>query len=201
MIRDIGETLKDLFKDSFRDAGFTTVTVSNERPRKDNVKSFPTLSAYMYHLAFAPGYAERSESLVTSNAKDGRITEYYQDAPAYMHAQYILSVWGNTPNEENVLLGLTVKTLLENAILTGDRLRGESLLPDDKLNIFPNLQADFNESLAFWRSLNEEIRPSLFYYVKFRVESDRRSKELTRVTGRDLAFHAPPGGVRRRGAP
>lgn len=104
---------------------------------------------------------------------------------------YILSVFGNTPNEENMLLGLTVKTLLENSILTGDKLKGESFYPDDKLNIFPNLQADFNESLAFWRSLNEEVRPSLFYYVKFRIESERRSDELTRVTGRDLAVQPP----------
>jgi len=37
--------------------------------------------------------------------------------------------------------------------------------------------------------LNEEVRPSLFYYVKFRVESDRRSSELRRVLGRDLAVH------------
>jgi len=191
VIRDIGETLKELLKSSFKAAGFTTVTVSNERPKKDNIKSLPTLSCYMYHVAFAPGYKERTDHLVTTYSKDGRLVEYYQDAPAYLHAMYILSVFGNTPNEENMLLGLTVKTLLENSILTGDKLKGESFYPDDKLNIFPNLQADFNESLAFWRSLNEEVRPSLFYYVKFRIESERRSDELTRVTGRDLAVQPP----------
>ena len=66
-------------------------------------------------------------------------------------------------------------------------MKGESFFPDDQLNVFPNLQADFSESVSFWRSLNEEVRPSLFYYVRFRVESERRSQELPRVIGRDLA--------------
>jgi hypothetical protein len=191
VVRDIGETLKELFKASFKDAGFTTVTVSNERPKKDNIKSLPTLNAYMYHLAFAPGYRERTDNLVTTYSKEGKIVEFYQDAPVYLHAQFILSVFGNTPNEENLLLGLTVKTLLENQILTGEALKGDSFLPDDRLNVYPNLQADFNENLSFWRSLNEEVRPSLFYYVKFRIESDRRSDDLRRVTGRDLAVRGP----------
>ena len=187
VIRDVGETLKELFKASFKEAGFTTVTVSNEKPKKDNVKSLPTLSCYMYHVTFAPGYNERTDQLVTTYSKDGKLVEYYQDAPAYLNAQFIVSVFGNTPNEENLLLGLAVKTFIENPILFGEALKGDSFFPDDKLNVFPNLQADFNEALSFWRSLNEEVRPSLFYYVKCRIESERRSDELPRVTGRDLA--------------
>lgn len=191
VVRDVGESLKELLKNSFKDAGFTTVTVSNDRPKKDNIKSLPTVNLYLYHLAYAPGFKERTDTLVTSYDKDGRLVEYYQDAPVYLNAQFIVSVFGNTPNEENLLLGLIVKTLLENPILFGEQLKGDSFFPDDQLNVFPNLQSDFNESVSFWRSLNEEIRPSLFYYVKFRVESDRRSSELTRVTGRDLAVHRP----------
>jgi hypothetical protein len=187
VVRDVGESLKELLKASFKEAGFTTVTVSNDRPKKENIKSLPTVSSYLYHLAIAPGYKDRTDSLVTTYSKDGRLTEYYQDAPVQMHAQFVLSVFGNTPTEENLLLGLIVKTLLENPILFGDQLKGESFFPDDQLNVFPNLQADFSESVSFWRSLNEEVRPSLFYYVRFRVESERRSQELPRVIGRDLA--------------
>jgi len=187
VVRDVGESLKELLKASFKETGFTTVTVSNDRPKKENIKSLPTVSSYLYHLAIAPGYKDRTDSLVTTYSKDGRLTEYYQDAPVQMHAQFVLSVFGNTPTEENLLLGLIVKTLLENPILFGDQLKGESFFPDDQLNVFPNLQADFSESVSFWRSLNEEVRPSLFYYVRFRVESERRSQELPRVIGRDLA--------------
>lgn len=187
VVRDIGDTIKDLLKRSFRDAGFTTVTVSNEKPKKDNIKSLPAVNAYLYHLAWAPGYKERTDHLVTTHDREGRLVDYYQDAPVYMHGQFLVSVHGNSPDEEHVLLGLVVKTFLENPVLFGDRLRGESFLPNDKLNVFPNLQSDFNDSLSFWRSLNEEVRPSLFYYVKFRIESDRRSDALKRVTGRDLA--------------
>ena len=191
VVRDIGETLKELLKESFKNAGFTTVTVSNDRPKKDNIKSLPTVNLFLYHLSFSAGYKERTDALVTTYSKDGRLVEYYQDAPAYLQAHFILSVFGNTPNEENLLLGLIVKTLLENPLLIGDMLKGDSFFPDDQLNIYPNLQADFNESVSFWRALNEEVRPSLFYHVKFRVESERRSSELARVTGRDLAVRQP----------
>lgn len=187
VIRDIGETLKELLKRSFKDAGYTTVTVSNEKPKKDNVKSLPAVNFYLYHLAWAPGYKERTDRLVTTHDREGKLVEYYQDAPVFLHGQFLISVHGNSPDEEHVLLGLVVKTFLENPVLFGDQLRGESFLPDDKLNVFPNLQSDFNDSVSFWRSLNEEIRPSLFYYVKFRIESERRSDALKRVTGRDLA--------------
>jgi len=147
VVRDIGESLKELLKESFKAAGFTTVTVSNDRPKKDNIKSLPTVNLFLYHLAYAPGYKERTDSLVTTYDKDGRLVEYYQDAPVYLHAQFIVSVFGNTPNEENLLLGLIVKTFLENPILFGAQLKGDSFFPDDKVNVFPNLQADFNESV------------------------------------------------------
>jgi hypothetical protein len=187
IIKDIAETLKEMLKNSFKSAGFTTVNVSTEKPKKDNIKNLPTVSCYLYHLAFAPGYKERTQSLISTRDKDGKVVEYYQDAPLYMHAHFIISVHGNSVNEENLLLGLTGKTFLENPLLQGSILRGESFYPDDKLNLYPNLQSDFNDILQFWRSMNEEIRPALYYYVKFRIESDRKTEEIVRVTGTDIA--------------
>lgn len=191
VVRDIGESLKELLKAALKAAGFTTVTVTTDRPKKEKIKSLPAISCYMYHLNFTPGYKERTDHLVTTYTKDGRLVEYYQDAPAYLEAQYIVSVFGNNPDEENVLLGLVVKTFLENPILEGDMLKGGAFFPDEKLNIYPNFQADFNDLVSFWRSMSEEVRPSLFYHVKFRIESERRSAELVRVIGRDLAVQGP----------
>lgn len=191
VIKDIGESMKVLFEESFKASGFTTVNISVEKPKKDNIKNLPTVNCYMYHLGFDQRYRERTQSLVSSYMKDGRIVEYYRDAPVHMLAHYIISVWGNSPAEENLLTGLAVKTLLENPILTGDSLKGESFFPDDQLNVYPNLQYDFNDVLSFWRSMNEEIRPAVYYFVRFRIESDRKSPEIRRVTGRDLAVARP----------
>jgi len=96
-------------------------------------------------------------------------------------------VWGNSPSEQNLLTGLAVKTFLENPILTGEQLAGESFYPTDKLNVYPNVQADYNDVLSFWRSMNEELRPAVYYFVRFRIESDRKSPEVKRVTGKDIA--------------
>jgi len=191
VIKDIGESMKILFEENFKAAGFTTVNISVDKPKKDNIKNLPTVNCYMYHLGFDQRYRERTQSLVSSYMKDGRIVEYYRDAPVHMLAHYIVSVWGNSPAEENLLTGLAVKTLLENPILTGDALKGESFFPDDQLNVYPNLQYDFNDVLSFWRSMNEELRPAVYYFVRFRIESDRKSPEIRRVTGRDLAVARP----------
>lgn len=188
VIKDINETLKELLKESFKRTGFTTVTVSTDRPKKDNIKNMPTVSCYMYHVGFHPGYKERTDSLVSTYDRQGNIVEYYQDAPVYMFAHFIISVWGNSPNEENLLLGLAIKTVLEHPIMTRELLKGDSWYPDDRINVYPNLQADFNDTLSFWRSLNEELRPSVYYFVRFRIESDRKSSEVRRVTDKDFAL-------------
>ncbi len=191
VIRDIGETVKTLLKDSFEGKGFTTVHTSIEKPKKDNIKNLPTVNAYLYHVSFAPTYKERTENLVSISEPDGQIKEYYQAAPLYLYAHILINVWGNSPSEENLLLGLAVKTFLDNPIVTGDDLKGASFYPDDRLNIYPNLETDYNDTLSFWRSLNEEVRPALYYYIKFRIESDRRSEPVRRVLGKDLAVGGP----------
>jgi hypothetical protein len=189
VIRDIGETLKELLKESFKTAGFTTVQVNLERPKKDNIKNLPMVNIYMYHLGFDQNYRERTEALVSTHDKQGNIVEFYRDAPVYLKANFVISVWGNSPGEENLLLGLVIKTCLENTLLSGADLKGESFYPDDKLNLYPNLQADHNDLMSFWRAMNEDMRPALFYYVRFRVESDRKSTEVRRVMSKEIAVN------------
>jgi len=189
VIRDLGETLKELLKESFKASGFTTVSMGTERPKKDNIKNLPSVNCFLYHIAFDQNYRERTESLVSTHDKQGNIVEFFRDAPVYLKAYFAISVWGNSPGEENLLLGLVIKTFLENTILTGADLKGEAFYPDDKINVYPNLQADHNDLMSFWRSMNEEMRPALFYYVRFRVESDRKSSEVRRVIGREIAVH------------
>ncbi len=192
VIRDIGDTIKEILKDSFETNGFTTVHISTEKPKKDNIKNLPTVNAYLYHVSFAPNYRERSENLVSEYTEDGGIIEFYKAAPVYFYAHLIINVWGNTPSEENLLMGLAIKTLLDIPMVTGEKLVGNAFYPDDQLNIYPNLQADYNDTLSFWRSLNEEVRPSMYYHIKFRIESDRVSRPIRRVLGKDFAVDRKP---------
>ena len=46
VIRDINKTLEELLKESFKAKGFTTVTISSDRPKKDNIKNMPTVNCY-----------------------------------------------------------------------------------------------------------------------------------------------------------
>lgn len=191
VISDITNTLQAVLEASFAESGFKTVTVTTDVPKKENIKSKPAVSCYMYHVGFAPNYKERSQHLVSTENKDGEIIEYFQDPPVYLYAHFIASVWGNNPTEESLLMGLVVKSFLENRLLDGEQLKGESFYPDDHLNIYPNLESDYSDVLTFWRSMGEDVRPALHYYVKFRIESDKRSADVRRVGARQYAY--PPG--------
>lgn len=189
VIRDIGESLKELMKDSFKQNGFTTVSVGSERPKKDNIKNLPTVNLFLYHVGFAQNYRERTDALVSTHTKQGNVVEFFRDGPVYLNSYFAISVWGNSPAEENLLLGLVVKTFLENTIIEGPALKGDSWYPDDKLNVHPHLQADANDLMSFWRSMNEELRPTLFYHVRFRVESDRRTSPVRRVMAKEISVN------------
>lgn len=80
-------------------------------------------------------------------------------------------------------MGLCMKTFLEHPIITGDLLKGGCFYPDDRLNVYPKHEVEYEEVLSFWRSLNEEVRPTVFYHVKFRIESDRTSDNQDPVGG------------------
>ena len=188
VVRDVGESLKELLKGQFKAAGFTTVAFSTDRPKKDTVKTLPVVNVFLYHLAFQPNYRERTEALVNTTNRDGQIVEFYQDAPCYLNGHYAVSVWGHSPAEESLLLGLVIKTLLEHTILTGPLLKGDAFYPDDKVNVLPNLAIEHTDLVNFWRGLNEDIRPTLFYSVKFRVESERRSPDIRRVTSTQVTL-------------
>src|SRR5262245_37397516 len=41
VIKDIGESMKVLFEENFKAAGFTTVNISVDKPKKDNIKNLP----------------------------------------------------------------------------------------------------------------------------------------------------------------
>ncbi len=189
VIRDLGDTLKELLKESFKTNGFTTVTVGTEKPKKDNIKNLPTVNTYLYHVGFAQNYRERTDNLVSTHDRQGNVVEFFRDGPVYLNAYFAVSVWGNSPGEENLLLGLVIKTLIENTLVTSPDLKGDSWYPDDHINIHPNLQADQNDLMSFWRSMNEELRPTLFYHVRFRVESERKSSTVRRVIGKDIAIN------------
>lgn len=188
VIKDIGETLRHLLSDALEIEGFRSVTVTNDKPKKENIKKLPGINLYLYHLGFAANYRERSETVMTTRSADGRMVDYYQDAPAYLMARYAVSTHGNSPAEEAILAGFCIKTLLENPVISGTQLKGKSFSLSDKIAIHPELDTNFNDTATLWRSLDEEIRPLLFYFVKFRIESQRRSKDVARVVERRVVM-------------
>ena len=87
VIRDLGDTLKELLKESFKASRFTTVTIGTERPKKDNIKNLPTVNVFLYHVGFAQNYRERTDNLVSTHDREGNIIEFlfrhraYQEEP------------------------------------------------------------------------------------------------------------------------
>ncbi len=186
VICGITDTLGELLKTACRDAGFRRVEFTAEVPKGENLTSKPALGCYMYHLQFAPYYKERNQSLVTVEDDSGKLVNYYRDSPLYLFAHYLLTAYGKSAREENLLLGLAMKTFLENPMIEGADLKGDCFYPDDQINVFPRLDAEYEEVLSFWRSMNEEVRPTVYYYVKLRIESGRLVKPGPEVADRDV---------------
>jgi hypothetical protein len=185
VINGITDTLTSLLADALKREGFRRVNLSAEIPKGENIKAKPSVFCYMHHIGFAnQQYRERNQSLVTTHDDAGNVISYYQDAPLYLFANYLLTVFGTTSREENLLLGLTMKTFLEHPVLTGEMLKGNCFVEDDRLNIAVKHQTEYEEVLSFWRSINEEVRPTVMYHVRFRLESERTSKPLQIVEER-----------------
>jgi hypothetical protein len=188
VIRDICPTIEKIVRDTTSREGFETVRISTDTPTRDNLRNLPVISMFICGIRFAPGYRERTDRIVTSTDATGKKIEYYEDAPAILHARLAISAHARTPPEEHTLLGLCIKSMLEKPFISGRDLIGDSFLENDHLEVFPDLETDFSECLSLWKTLGRDMKPTLFYLVRFRIESERRSKDLRRVSARDLSI-------------
>ncbi len=190
IIKDVSVTLTKTLTDAFKDAGYKDIEVYNTLPTEENIKKLPAICLFLSSVSVDKLHRERDVVLVSETTESGEIVEYERQPTMVIWLYYLLSAWGKTPQEEHVLLGLAMRVLHDHPMLSGESFSGESLAQGEELpvRVVDEQEFGYDETMAFWRSLGEPIRPTVLYRVGARLRGVRAMRHITRVAARSISF-------------
>lgn len=193
IVKDAGTTLQKLLEANLKNSGYKDVELYMAIPTEENIKKLPALSLFLSAVCVDPIIRERGEKLVSVSEESGEIVEYEMDPPMLLKLYYVVSAWGKTPQEEHVLLALAMKVFYENPEIAGDLLQGYSFRQRETLTIRPVEEPKFGyeETMSFWRSMGEKVRPAAQFCVWAYLDSDRRGEPVRRTFDRSLSLAGP----------
>jgi hypothetical protein len=190
IIKEASETLSRLLQDEFKRNGYKRVHIVEQAPRPDAIEGkMPAVSVYLYQMALDPdGYdANVHHELVEVPQDDGTIKEYLRRRRMWVRLDYLLSAWAQTPEDEQLLLGLIIRTVMENPNIERDRLKGGSFEPDFAMHLHMTTRLDEGTLARFWGSLNQPIRPAVQAWSTVPIIPERL-EEFKRVQSRKLEY-------------
>ncbi len=127
--------------------------IVEQAPKPDAIEGkLPAVSVYLYQLSIDPeGYDSTPHAeLVEVAQADGSIKEFFRRRRLWVRLDYLLSAWAQTPEDEQLLLGLIIRTVMENAEVGRDKLKGQSFEDDFKLNMLMCARLDEGTLARFW---------------------------------------------------
>ena len=192
IIKETSESLSRLLQEEFKRNGYKRVHLVDTAPKPDAVEGkLPAVSLYLYQLALDPFQMEGNmvEELVEIPQADGSIKEFKRRKRLWVRLDYLISAWAQTPEDEQLLLGLIIRTVIDNEVLVGERLRGTSFQFEEDFDVPLQLSARLDEgTLArFWGSLNQPVRPAVQVWTTVPIIPER-VEEFTRVQSRQLEY-------------
>jgi hypothetical protein len=190
IIKDTSETLSKLLEDEFKRNGYKRVHIVEEAPDPEAIEGkLPAVSVYLYQMSIDPeGYdATPHSELVEVPQDDGTIKEFFRRRRLWVRLDYLVSAWAQTPEDEQLLLGLIIRTMMENVELTRDRLKGDSWEDDFKLHVLLSARLDEGTLARFWGSLEQPVRPAVQCWTAVPIIPERL-EEFKRVQTRQLEY-------------
>jgi hypothetical protein len=190
IIKETSETLSRLLQDEFKRSGYKRVHIVEQAPKPDAIEGkLPAVSVYLYQMSIDPeGYdATPHNELVEVPQEDGTIKEFHRRRRLWVRLDYLMSAWAQTPEDEQHLLGLIIRTVRENSELGGTQLKGGSFETDFKLNILLSARLDEGTLARFWGSLNQPVRPAIQAWTAIPILPERL-EEFKRVQSRQLEY-------------
>jgi len=165
ILKETSQSIGELLKHHYKQIGYKRVHLVVAAPKEENVEGkLPAVSIYLYNVTL-------DEEGVSSNrtgqyideemGADGQIREVARDMPLWLRLDYLISCWAQTPEEEQILLGATIKIILENPTISGSMLKGESFDADDYLPLLLSQKLDEAVLSRFWSSLNQPLKPAI----------------------------------------
>ncbi len=190
IIKETSETLSRLLLDEFKRNGYKRVHIVEQAPKPDAVEGkLPAVSVYLYQISIDPeGHDSTPHSeLVEVPQEDGSVKEFFRRRRLWVRLDYLLSAWAQTPEDEQLLIGLIIRTVMENPELAGEQLRGGSFEPDFRLNFMMSARLDEGTLARFWGSLNQPVRPAIQAWTAIPILPERL-EEFKRVQTRTLEY-------------
>jgi hypothetical protein len=191
IIKDTSQTLSRLLLDEFKRNGYKRVHIVDKAPKPDEIEgNLPALSVYLYQMSLDPEGTDASphSELVEVEQPDGTIKEFLRRRRLWVRLDYLISAWAQTPEDEQLLLGLIIRTVMEHPELTGTQLLGESWPEDDfKLHFVLSTRLDEGTLARFWGSLDQPVRPAVQAWTAVPILPERL-EEFKRVQRRKLEY-------------
>lgn len=190
IIKETSETLSRLLQDEFKRNGYKRVHIVEQAPKPDAIEGkLPAVSVYLYQLSIDPeGYdATPHSELVEVQQEDGSIKEYMRRRRLWVRLDYLISAWAQTPEDEQLLMGLIIRTVMENPQLERDKLKGQSFEDNFHLNILLSARLDEGTLARFWGSLNQPVRPAVQAWTAIPILPEKL-EEFRRVQERRLEY-------------
>ncbi|HEY4238233.1 MAG TPA: Pvc16 family protein [Kofleriaceae bacterium] len=192
IIKDTSETLSRLMQDEFKRNGYKRVHIVEQAPKPDAIEGkLPAVSVYLYQMSLDPdGYNSNvHHEIVEEQQPDGSMVEYMRRRRLWIRLDYLVSAWAQTPEDEQLLLGLIVRTVLENPVLSGTQLKGHSFEQDYVMNLQLGERLDEGTLSRFWGSLNQPVRPAVQTWSMIPIVPEKL-EQFKRVETRQLEYRS-----------
>ena len=165
IIKDAGETIGLLLQAAFKDNGYKRVHLIVGAPKQDAIEGkLPALNVYLFNILIdeegITGNRGR-QYIETEIGPDGKPVELIREGPITVRLEYLISTWAQTPEEEQLLMGAAIKALIENQVISGANLKGNSFAVADYLPITLVQKLDEGVLSRFWASLSQPFKPAL----------------------------------------
>lgn len=190
IIKETSETLSRLLQDEFKRNGYKRVHIVEQAPKPDAIEGkLPAVSVYLYQMSIDPEGTDATphSELVEVQQPDGTIKEYFRRRRLWVRLDYLLSAWAQTPEDEQLLLGLIIRTIMENPEIPREKLKGNSFEDDFKLNVLLSARLDEGTLARFWGSLSQPVRPAVQAWTAVPIIPEKL-EEFQRVQTRKLEY-------------
>lgn len=190
IIKETSETLSRLLQDEFKRNGYKRVHIVEQAPKPDAVEGkLPAVSVYLYQISIDPeGFdATPHSEIVEVPQPDGTIKEFFRRRRLWVRLDYLISAWAQTPEDEQLLLGLIIRTITENPAIEKDLLKGASFEEDFRLFVLLSARLDEGTLARFWGSLNQPVRPAVQAWTAVPIIPEKLTP-FVRVQQRQLEY-------------
>ena len=191
ILKETSQSIGELLKFHYKQVGYKRVHLVVAPPKQENIEGkLPAVSIYLYNITL-------DEEGISSNrtgqyideeiGPDGQVREVARDMPLWLRLDYLISCWAQTPEEEQLLLGATIKTILEHPTISGALLKGESFDPEDYLPLLLSQKLDETVLSRFWSSLNQPLKPAIQCWTTIPLYPST-ARPIQRVREREVRF-------------